>query len=107
MFQASFLSLKDVILLGCSTGWTTAGTWAHGAFWTASTSESPSAAAACSLSQVLEPAGSIPPQYFLSPLAGRGILRRAPKRGRRLPLALEAALTALAAMHPDAAAKTT
>lgn len=38
--------------------------------------------------------------YFLSPLACRGILRRARARNRRLPLALEEALIARAA-QPD------
>jgi len=55
----------------------------------------PNAAAVCSLSQVLE-RGSIPQRYFLSSKACEGILRRAEKRGKSLPLSLHAALQAVA-----------
>lgn len=58
-------------------------------------SEWPNDAAVCSLSQVLEQ-GSIPQRYFLSSTACAGILRRAEKRGKELPPALFAALTAVA-----------
>ena len=44
-----------------------------------------------SLSQTLERA-SIPPQYYLSAKACAGILRRAEKRGKKLPSKLETAL---------------
>ena len=54
-------------------------------------SEWPNDAAVCSLSQVLEK-GSIPPRFFLSGTACAGILRRAEKRGKRLPPSLHAAL---------------
>ena len=56
-------------------------------------SEWPNDAAVCLLSQVLE-TGSIPAKYFLSSKACAGILRRAEKRGKRLPLLLEQALQA-------------
>ena len=49
------------------------------------------AAAACSLSQVLETI-LIPPKYFLSATACAGILRRAEKRGKKLPELLDLAL---------------
>jgi len=65
------------------------------AFLTLSGSESPSAASVCSLSDVLE-TGDVPPKYFLSAKACRGILRRAEKRGRELPPALHAALQMVA-----------
>jgi len=61
------------------------------AFLTLSGSEFHSGAVACSLSDVLE-AGDVPPKYFLSAKACRGILRRAEMRGRQLPPALLAAL---------------
>ncbi len=48
------------------------------------------------LSQVLE-VGPLPPKYYLSPKAARGILRRAEARGRELPAALTTALSLLAA----------
>jgi hypothetical protein len=39
---------------------------------------------------------NIPPRFFLSPKARAGILRRAAKRGKALPEALERALRAVA-----------
>jgi hypothetical protein len=55
--------------------------------------EFPSAAVASSLSDVLE-TGPLPPRYFLSATACKGILRRAAKRGKVLPSALHSALVA-------------
>ena len=63
--------------------------------WTLNGSEWPSAAVVCSLSDILE-TGSVPQRFFLSKKACAGIIRRAEKRGKALPLALEAALTAVA-----------
>ena len=50
-----------------------------------------SAAAACSLSDILE-TGDVPQRFFLSATACKGILRRAEKRGRELPPSLRTAL---------------
>jgi hypothetical protein len=50
----------------------------------------------CSLSDVLEPTGSVPPRYSLSKKACQGILRRAEKRGKALPQALHEALARIA-----------
>jgi len=47
------------------------------------------------LTDVLQP--SAPPRFYLSARAAQGILRRAEKRGRTLPTALEQALAALSA----------
>lgn len=58
----------------------------------------PNDAVGSSLSQVLETV-RIPRRYFLSARACAGILRRAEKRGKTLPVALEAALVAVAE-HP-------
>jgi hypothetical protein len=63
--------------------------------WTLNTSEFHSAAVACSLSDILE-TGDVPRRFYLSATACRGILRRAEKRGRLLPPALEAALKLVA-----------
>lgn len=65
-------------------------------------SEWPNDAAVCLLSQVLE-TGSIPQRYYLSAKACAGILRRAEKRGKKLPEALEQALigTLQATPHPS------
>jgi hypothetical protein len=64
-------------------------------FWTLSTSEWPNDAAVCSLSDILE-TGTVPQRFFLSDTACRGILRRADKRGKELPQALQAALEQVA-----------
>ena len=56
---------------------------------------SDAAASLCSLSEVLE-TGDLPPRYFLSAKACRGILRRAEKRGKDLPPTLLAALRQVA-----------
>ena len=69
--------------------------WSSGQLSTRSGSEWRSGAVACSLSQILE-TGEIDPQYFLSPKACAGILRRAEKRGKTLPTALLHALQAVA-----------
>ena len=61
-----------------------------GRYLTLNTSEWRNAAAACSLSDILEE--SPDPKYSLSPKACTGILRRAEKRGRALPPALQQAL---------------
>lgn len=58
-------------------------------------SEWPNDAAVCSLSQVLETT-LIPQRFFLSSTACAGILRRADKRGKTLPPALEQALRSVA-----------
>jgi len=62
-----------------------------GASWMPNISGWPNSARVCSLSQVLE-TDPIPPKYFLSALACKGILRRAAKRGRELPTMLRRAL---------------
>lgn len=59
---------------------------------TLSGSEFPNGADVCSLSDVLE-TSDVPQKFFLSAKACRGILRRAEKRGRELPPALQRALT--------------
>lgn len=58
-------------------------------------SASPSVAIESSLSDVLETC-DVPPKYFLSPTACRGILRRAEKRQRTLPEALRLAMEEVA-----------
>lgn len=56
----------------------------HTGFLTLNTLEFHSAAVASSLSDILE-TGDLPRRYYLTPTACRGILRRAEKRGKRLP----------------------
>tara|TARA_R110000787_G_C13345892_1_gene438662 strand:- start:388 stop:576 length:189 start_codon:yes stop_codon:yes gene_type:complete len=52
------------------------------------TSESPSAAAASSLSDILEETADVPDRYYLSTLARKGILTRCERRRRVLPAAV-------------------
>lgn len=66
-----------------------------GECWMRSTSESPSDAVESSLRDVLE-TSPVPEKYFLSQKAASGILRRAERRGRRLPEPLRTALVSLA-----------
>lgn len=63
----------------------------RGESWMLKISESPNAAAACLLSDILE-TGDLQPRFYLSPRACAGILNRATVRGRKLPTDLESAL---------------
>ena len=78
----------------------------HGECLMLNGSEWPSAAegsSACSLASILEP--SVAPKYFLSRKACAGILRRAEKRGKALPVVLRAALMAVASQGPTEPAR--
>jgi hypothetical protein len=70
----------------------------HTGFLTLNTTEWPSAAAVCSLSDTLE-TGDVPRKYFLSPKACQGILRRAEKRGKALPEMLKHSLEQISQEH--------
>jgi hypothetical protein len=59
--------------------------------WTLNGSEWSSDAAVCSLSDTLE-TGDLPQRFYLSAKACAGIIRRAEKRGKKLPDALHEAL---------------
>lgn len=79
--------------------------------WTLSTSEwnhtlvpSHSGAGVCSLSDILE-TGDVPQRYFLSAKACLGILRRAAKRGKELPLMLHRALQQVAEASKEQASR--
>ena len=61
-----------------------------GGYSTLNIGESPNVAVESSLSQILE--GSVPDKYFLSATACAGILRRAERRGKKLPDMLRVAL---------------
>lgn len=65
-------------------------------------SDWPNDASVCSLSRVLE-TGPIPARYFLSTAACAGILRRAEKRGRKLPAELSKALWNVAMTREETA----
>jgi hypothetical protein len=68
---------------------------APGECWTLSSSECPNDDVASSLLDILE-TGGVPRRYFLSAKASAGILRRAAKRGKKLPDVLAAVLASVA-----------
>ena len=86
---------EDGTLVPSSGRWKTSGMVSRTECLTLSTSEWPSDAAVCSLSDTLE-TGDLPQRFFLSATACQGILRRADKRGKKLPERLQAALEAVA-----------
>lgn len=92
---ASCRSTADGRLEPCLGRWWNSGTGSPTEFLTLSTSEFPSDGTACSLSRILE-TGDLLRRYFLSARACRGILRRAEKRGKKLPVQLQAALDMVA-----------
>jgi|SRR6516162_5470653 len=65
--------------------------WSSGVCWTRDSSEFRSGAVVCSLSSILE-TGAVERRYFLSAKACRGILNRAERRGKTLPVHLKRAL---------------
>lgn len=99
---ASCRSTTDGRLEPCSEGWQNAGMGSPTAFLTLSTSGWPSDGGVCSLSAILE-TGDVPQRFYLSARACRGILRRAEKRGKTLPVALRQALEAVTRTTPSKA----
>ena len=86
---------EDGILVPSSGRWQNSGMGFHGELLTLSSLEFHSAADVCSLSDVLE-TGDVPQRFYLSATACKGILRRADKRGKKLPGQLQRALEAVA-----------
>ena len=84
----------DEISQSFSRRWPSSGMAFAGECWTLDSSEYPSGAVECSLSDILEP--EVPSRFYLSSKAAKGILRRARRRGRTLPEHLEAALEGVA-----------
>lgn len=76
--------------------WTNSGMGGHTGFLMLNTSESPSVVVDSSLLDILQETRDVPQKYFLSPKAAQGILRRANKRGKKLPETLEKALCLIA-----------
>ena len=62
----------------------------HGARWTRNIGECPKDAVECGLSQILE--DEVPPKYYLSAKACKGILKRAKRRGVALDPRFQEAL---------------
>lgn len=73
-----------------------AGLLSAGELWTADISTWPSAASECSLSAVLQ--RQVSRRFCLSPRAAAGIVKRAAKKGRKLPDDLASVLISLAAL---------
>ena len=86
---------KEKILEPCSERWGKSGMGSHTEFVTLNIGEFHSAADVCSLSDILE-TGDVPRRFYLSATACKGILRRAEKRGKKLPEQLQRALEAVA-----------
>lgn len=76
--------------------WPNSGILSDGVLLTANTSESPSHAVESSLLGVIE-TGEVPEEYFLSPNAATGMLRRTDRMGRNLFPPLRKSLEKLAA----------
>jgi len=102
MYLGSSVPTKGLTSQGFSMKWNNSGMAFRGELWTLDTLESPSDADECSLSQVLNP--TAPARFSLSARAASGILRRANRRGKVLPAALQTALESLA-QSPDDSAK--
>ena len=103
---AFYPATRGAILPSSFAGWQNAGMASPGGYLTLNISEWPSAAAVCSLSEVLET--DAPRKYFLRARAARGVLRRAERRGRELPHRLREALQQVAeSMNRDEDQKTT
>jgi len=95
MSRDFYQATKDAILEQSSLHWPTQGiATSSGEFWTANTLEYPNAVVESSLSEVLQT--EAPTRYSLSAKAAEGILRRANKRGKTLPEALQKALEKVA-----------
>ena len=75
--------------------WLKSGMGSPTGFLTLNTSEWPKDADVFSLSDTLE-TGAVPQRFFLSAKACQGILRRAEKRGKKLPPLLQQALHSVA-----------
>ena len=89
----------DGLLLPSSGAFKNSGMASPGGCWTLSTSEwtafhepSLNDAGVSSLSDILQETSDVPQQFFLSPKACAGIIRRADGRGKKLPEPLGEAL---------------
>ncbi len=94
-YQVSSVVQEDGILVASSGRWRNSGMGSLTECLTLSILEWHSAADVCSLSDVLE-TGEVPQRFFLSATACQGILRRAEKRGKKLPPQLAQALHSVA-----------
>ena len=89
--QVSSVQMVDGTLVPSSGRWQNSGMGSHIGCLTLNTSEFHKDVDVCLLSDVLE-TGYLPQKFYLSGKACSGILRRADKRGKKLPPFLQAAL---------------
>ena len=89
--QVSSVQMVDGILVPFSGRWSKSGMGGHIGCLMLNTLESHKDAEECLLSDVLE-TGNLRPEYYLSPKACAGILRRAKVRNKKLPELLYQAL---------------
>lgn len=97
--QDSSTPTEDLQWQESLTRWPKQGRWSsNGSRWTRNGSEFPNDGDECSsqLVSILEQPTDVQTRYFLSPKAAQGILRRATRRGKKLPALLEEALEAVA-----------
>lgn len=94
MYQDSYPQMEDEILPLSFEGWMNAGISRHGGYLTLNIGESHSAEDVSSLYQVLET--DVASKFYLSPTACRGILKRAERRDKELPIELKNALESAA-----------
>ena len=94
MSPASCQAAEDGTLVPSSGRWLKSGMGSPTECLTLNTSEFHSAADVCLLSDILE-TGDLPLRFFLSARACSGILRRAEKRGKKLPEQLKRALASV------------
>ena len=92
---ASLAPTKEKISESSSGLWPSSGILSDGVLLTANTSESRNRAEGSTLLGVIE-SGEVQPQYFLSPNAAKGMLRRADRMGRPLFPPLRQSLEILA-----------
>jgi len=97
--RVSSVQEVDGTLVPSSGRWQNSGMGSRTECLTLSTSEWPSDAVVCLLSDVFE-IGDVPQRFFLSPTACAGIIRRAEKRGKKLPPSLDQALRTVAQTLP-------
>lgn len=95
MCQVSSVPITDKTFQPSSQRWLTSGMGSPTECLMLNTSEYPNEGVESLLLDVLE-VGNIPPRFFLSQVACQGILRRAEKRGKKLPPMLEKALRMVA-----------
>ena len=88
--------LKPTILTNSSAAWSNSATGSPQQFLTLNLPDWRNNGSVCSLSDILEDAGSVPQRYYLTKQACAGILRRADRMGKELPPGLHQALEQVA-----------